>query len=149
MKLQKILLAVMAVVIAAATWAFYAAPSPILYDISRLESDDIWIEWMHPNEEDTQLESIDVSELVDREAVREILSRYTRSRARMSEKRFYTLSAGEIDIDMHLEGNGPLHIVLGADGGTSNFVYSSFDEGIYEIHNAADLHAELTALLPN
>ena len=148
MKLQKILLAAMAVVIAAATVAFYETPSPILYDASRLEPDNIWIEWMRPTGENTEPEGVEVSEQVDREAVREILSRYTRSRAKMSGKRFYMISPGEIDLTMHLEGDGPSHIVLGADDGASNFVYSSFDEGIYEIYDAPDLYAELAALLP-
>lgn len=146
--LQKALLAVMAVVIAAAVWGFYATPSPILYDSSKVNPDNVRVEWMRPTGKYTRPESVEVSDSVDREAVIEILSRYTRERSKFKISG-YTLTAGEIDLSMHVEGFGPLHVVLGADDGTLNMMYSSADQGCYEIINSDALLAELTVLLPD
>lgn len=90
---------------------------------------------------------VDLSDEVDGDAVIQLLHSSTRSSWKQ-ECLPYELSPGEINIDMHVEGKGPLHVILGGSEGALNVVYSSAEEGCYEIHNSDALRAELAALLP-
>ena len=153
MKLQKFLLAAMAVVIAAATVAFYMTPQPILDENMHIEEISYLSVYRLCGETD-RLEEIDVTDQVDADEVERIMKKYTRSRW---SNEIHTYQLGENQIDLHListEKGGTSHMItlggneIGGRKGGINTVYIRFS-GEYKIHNAAALRAELTALLPD
>ena len=153
MKLQKILLAVMAVVIAALTVAFYMIPQPLLPQDAVVTEIYRMSVWGYSHEGAERLEDYDVTNMVDAEKISNILQKYTRSRW-SSENGSYQLGEGQIDLLLITEQQGAvvhLDIALGGNeiGGKEHDVnyVNVHTNGEFRIHNADELRNELTALL--
>ena len=147
MKLQKILLAVRAVVIAAATVAFYLTPQPfipedaeIVYVNIRVDREISVTEW----------DFVDMNGTFEQEEAEQILRKYTRGRlpgAPGGGRR----TEGAIWLDVQICERGHyyyLHTILGEDNGRSNSVKLGKDGIRVRVNDADALLAELTALLP-
>lgn len=147
MRLQKILLAVMAVVIAAAAIAFYVTPQPFIPDGAEIVHISISVD---REISISKWDFEDVNGTFEQEEAAQILRKYTRGRlpgASGGGRR----TEGAIRLDVQICERGYyyyLHTILGEDNGRSNSVKLGMDGIRVRVNDADALLAELTALLP-
>ena len=147
MKLQKILLAVMAVVITASTVAFYRIPQPLVPENAEIK----YVHMEIYRSTITDSEFVDVTDEIDLEAAAQVLRQHKRGRLPYFPQGGLTTD-GMIWLDILVEENGYsyfLHGIIGMHNGRNNHVKIGANGPRLEILNAADLQTELTALLPN
>ena len=159
MKLQKFLLAVMAVVIATATVGFYLSPSPLLHENAKIEELVIAVHNMENKDADHK-HKIKITDQLERDQIAEILKKYTRRRWAHNGlgMTYYQAVEGHLDLEIKADIDGNVQFIdmtvgakkIGGNPGSHNTVdYFPGVLGWYVICDAADLHAELTALLPS